>query len=257
MPTSEHTQALHNLESLFASPSTWAQYNNWITGKEQLDYIAENMLSDEVILLASGPRVHIDTMIANRSLAEAFLNNQLPWDNITYQYISSHFAFDPLLIDMLSLSSDYIRRIASPYGSPLPPTVDSFCSDLLGVTWSDRRSAYCVASKSKSTCDIAISVTERNSRQEISLVTCRRSALMRLLSKYDSEMKTDSVLFRNFDFHLIDEGRTGYNETNADSRQDNIATQVTSSYTPTTLVYKRQHTRWRGGYVRGVQVLPK
>lgn len=260
MTTSAHTQILQQLESQFALPSTWSSYNRWITGEEQLNYIVENMRGDEFILHANGPRVFVDTLIVNRQMSEAFLNNQLPWDDmddITFRTIASYFKFDPILIDMLGYSSDYLRRIVSDYGSLSPPSLDSSCSELLGVKWSNEKSAFCVVSNSTCSDDVVISATESQVLQQTSLVTCKSVPLMRLLRKFDVAMKTDSVLLRNFDFHLFDEDRIGNGMMIGDTSHDISPADVIKSDAHSKLVYRRRFTRWRGGYVRGVQVVAK
>lgn len=257
MPTREHRQILNKLDHLFTPPSTWHQYNHWITGEEQLRYIAEDVRRDEVILLANGPKFYIDTVIANRQLSQAFLSNQIQWDSITHQTIASFFEYDPLLIHTLDYYSHYTRRIISGRYASTSITMDADCGQLLGVRWDNRKSAYCATSDTGADRDIVISVTVRGSSREITLVTCKRKALLSLLTMFDSEMHTDSVLLRTFDFHLIDEDFAGCVSIVEDSSPHNKRIRTIDSLASIPHAYQQQYMRWCGGYIRGVQVLPR
>lgn len=253
MPSFEHKKIVEQLVKLDELPSEKEALAEWIQAEAHLKFLEKNKKSQEIVIYGAPEYSFIYSMVVPEELMEPFdKDDLLGWSTNPYVSAASYVWGG-------GTDDVWVERGASGVGSKILAkgshliygrTFEGWSGEdrdyfelsqeyahLEGLHWRPEQRGYCKFDEQGDLKPV-VSITKRNSINDISLVTFDRSSLDLYLAA------SKQVLVRLFDFTLLDRSNFsswgGGNETVIDSSDD---------------LFYRQKIRGEASYTRGVQIV--
>lgn len=254
MPNYKHKTLIEKISRLKQEPSDHASFERWITAKDQLDFLDSNAQDDELILYAIGKGVFIHGVaIKNDLLFPLDKSDLVEWSGNPYGSRAGYNAElnDPeIWIDDSCLVHGsntmekaqqlvFMRHFEGLYENQTYCEILQEFSHMSDIHWRDELSSYCCFDEDGDI-DLVVSVTIRDSSDEVDVVSIQRKPLELYLAA------SNSLLVRMFDFTCYRSGEFG-------SWPDEPEKLFFDS---DELFYRQKIDPKKAGYTRGIQVVP-
>ena len=253
MPRFSHTKLVERIAQLDISPKNATEYATWIKAGGHTDLLRENASGDELVIFAAGPYTFIDAVVVGEdSLAPLGQDDLLRWSGGRNSSCAGYTwggARDDVWIERGGTIWDaktpkdarslvFQREIEGLKGSDRTYfEILQEYSHLSGIHWRQEQRAYCCFDENGDW-DPVVSVTSKETREDVALVSFKRDELEQYLAA------SNSILVRMFDFTLRSRGFAGWPggpETIVRESDD--------------FLYRQKIDAGKAAYTRGVQII--
>jgi hypothetical protein len=217
MPSFEHKKLIEQIIGIDLPPTNGDQFKDWMLGEAQLNLMAENARSEEMIIFASGPQTFIHTVaVPNAVLSEANPTDLLSWSGDPFKSSAAYvwsgskndlsIEFDDSKPFFNSKTLKGVKDLI--YGRTFEGwkaqngiyfEVNQEYAHLAGIHYRPEHGSYCRFDENG---DLAhsVSVTTSSDTSNVSLVTFQWDALEKYLAA------SSMSLVRLFDLTLVKKG---------------------------------------------------
>ncbi|MBV1814640.1 hypothetical protein KTT58_18035 [Pseudomonas viridiflava] len=206
-----HKKIAEFIKKLDVMPSDPHQYDEWITAAGHLRFLTDNANSDEVVIFANGEYTYVDTILVPRKWLIRTDRSKI--SSLTFDSYSSvaSYVWGGGKKDVWVERGVQLEFNGKRVGSQLVfcrsfegwegkgqhyVEINQEYAHIAGVHWRPEKNAYCRFDE-LGDLEATVSITNRNTTENLTLVTFKWDEL----EKYLSAM--DSVLVRRFDFTLL------------------------------------------------------
>lgn len=251
MSTYEHRQLVDTIAQLDTLPRDPEAYAAWITAGAHLNLLRRNSLADELIIYASGDYSFVDSVVVPEDALDPIdVDDLLKWSGDPRCALAGYcWGGDDVWIDRsgpISGSKSLKTGRQLLFSRTIQESVDRArhyyevsqeYAHLTDIHLLQEHDAYCRFDK-HGDLEHVVSLTSRNTRPEVSLVTFKRDPLEEYLAA------NSSVLVRMFDFTLLNRfAFTSWPDTPEDIVRERD------------LYYSQKVDHRRAAYTRGVQII--